>query len=387
MQSHFASPERAAPEELNAQVACVSSSGVVTGLLNTIGGVLAVLNTRRQVVALNDAFLRMVGVDEPECQLGMRLGELVECVHPSRNEGGCGTTEYCETCGAAIAIVTSLAERRSVERLCALRTQRGSTLVDHAFLVRAQPVEVEGDDYLLLFMQDVSQQERRAALERAFFHDVNNTLAALQISSEMLELTDPSELTGDMVMATRRLTAELQAQRRLADCTAGAYRPIWGEIRAGDLLSDLAKLYRNHPSSEGRTLELGDEHTELRLLTDAGLLPRVLCNMLTNAFEATEPGGSVRLWVEPVEAGTPPHVAVRFCVWNSGAIPAHVQRRIFQRHFSTKPGDGRGMGTWSMKLFGEEILGGQVDFESTPEEGTSFRIELPQGPGCSSALH
>ncbi|MHC4874743.1 MAG: ATP-binding protein [Planctomycetota bacterium] len=54
-----------------------------------------------------------------------------------------------------------------------------------------------------------------------------------------------------------------------------------------------------------------------------------------------------------------------------------VKLRVFQRNFSTKADNGRGLGTFSMKLFGEKFLGGSVTFVSTEEEGTVFKLTLP----------
>ena len=66
---------------------------------------------------------------------------------------------------------------------------------------------------------------------------------------------------------------------------------------------------------------------------------------------------------------------IRFQVHNRGEIPEGHRSRIFQRSFSTKGSAGRGLGTYAMKLFGESVLGGQVDFE-TSVEGTTFWIRL-----------
>lgn len=52
--------------------------------------------------------------------------------------------------------------------------------------------------------------------------------------------------------------------------------------------------------------------------------------------------------------------------------------RVFQRYFSTKSGDGRGLGTHMMKLVGETLLKGTVSFSSSAEDGTTFRIRLPR---------
>jgi sensor histidine kinase regulating citrate/malate metabolism len=64
-------------------------------------------------------------------------------------------------------------------------------------------------------------------------------------------------------------------------------------------------------------------------------------------------------------------------VWNHQSIPEDIARRVFQRNFSTKEEAGRGVGTYSMKLLGEQILGGRVRFSTSPEEGTVFSFSLP----------
>lgn len=66
-----------------------------------------------------------------------------------------------------------------------------------------------------------------------------------------------------------------------------------------------------------------------------------------------------------------------FSVWNDGFIQPEVQRRIFQRDFTTKDQPGRGIGTFSMKLLGEDLLGGRVTFTSSVEKGTVFRFFCP----------
>lgn len=81
--------------------------------------------------------------------------------------------------------------------------------------------------------------------------------------------------------------------------------------------------------------------------------------------------------IERVEDG-----ATVFRVHNEGEIPAEVATQIFQRSFSTKAQAGRGIGTYSMKLFGERYLGGQVDFRSSAEDGTVFYIRLPASPNA-----
>ncbi len=109
--------------------------------------------------------------------------------------------------------------------------------------------------------------------------------------------------------------------------------------------------------------------------TDPVQAGRVLPNMMKNAAEAPREGGEVRLGVACRSD------AVRFEVWNEGRIPEHVAAQIFKRSFSTKGASGRDLGTWSMRMkpFGEEYLGGRVDFQ-TGAEGTTFSSQLPAPP-------
>jgi signal transduction histidine kinase len=50
--------------------------------------------------------------------------------------------------------------------------------------------------------------------------------------------------------------------------------------------------------------------------------------------------------------------------------------QVFQRSFSTK-GSNRGLGTYSMKLLGENYMGGKISFESIIGKGTTFYFDLP----------
>ncbi len=70
---------------------------------------------------------------------------------------------------------------------------------------------------------------------------------------------------------------------------------------------------------------------------------------------------------------------VAFSVHNPSFMPRSVQLQVFQRSFSTK-GEGRGLGTYSMKLLSERYLGGRVDFTTSPDGGTTFIATFPLKP-------
>ena len=354
-------------------VAKFSSSAsiqMIDGLLESVQGLLAVLNEHRQILVVNDTLMTMLGIKESDRLLGLRLGEAIECVHAHEEPGGCQTSKFCSTCGAAIATVVALGTERPAERECAITAEKDGGQVDLYLYVQCVPVFIEGQRFLLLFLRDISVQQQRAALERAFYHDISNVVDALLADSESLavgEETKAQETVRRIQELASRLAKEVRIQRTLAR-GPGSYELSIREFSLDRVLHGLQKLCGSHPVARGKTLCLRQTPPDLRISSDAYLLEKVLTNMLTNAFEATEAGGEVRLWVEDSED------AVVISTWNSQQIPEDLGRRVFQRNFSTKEGEGRGLGTYAMKLLGETYLRGKVSFTSSGDGRDSLSI-------------
>lgn len=371
MDTHFAPVEKAGEEDFNAEIEIVSKNPVMSGLLHSISGLLAILNEHRQIIALNDSFMQMLGIDDPGQALGLRPGEALSCIHADDEPGGCGTGIFCSTCGAAIAIVSSLGLDKPVERICALSANRDRKQMDMALLVRSHPIEINKKRFLLLFLQDITHQQQRAALERTFFHDVNNILSMLLGASELLVEEYPSDLARTINQATTRLINEVSIQRCLLKGGSEDYVPMLYDFATGQILKELKSFFSNHPVSKGKNIKYAESYPDISIKTDISLMLRVLCNMVINALEATPESGEIRVWADQKND------RLCFHVWNAREIPKDTANRIFQRNFSTKDQAGRGIGTYSMKLFGEKILGGQVSFVTSKVEGTIFKFSSP----------
>lgn len=369
--TYFAPAERAAEEDLTSEVGVVKYSPVLEGLLHSINGLLAILNEQRQILAINDSFLKFLGIDNPEEALGLRTGEALKCVHSHEEPGGCGTSKFCPTCGAAIAIVSALENDKPEERICALKVNKNKKENEIALMVKAHPIKIQSHKFILLFIQDITREEQRAALERTFFHDINNMLQGLLGASELLETDYDSEIVETIQEISQRLYHEIAIQSCLSKQDASNYKPMYFDITVAKIFKDILAFFEHHSAARNKKIIASKELAELSIKTDISLLLRVLCNMVTNALEATEEKGAVKISAK--KAGE----NVIFEVWNKKVIPPEVQLRIFQRNFSTKTGDGRGIGTFSMKLFGEKVLRGKVDFRSTEESGTTFSLSLP----------
>lgn len=360
----FAPAERAAKEEIYCQSQHFIDIPVVETLFDTIPDVLVVLNEHRQIVFANQTLLAAADQAEPEAIYGLRPGEVLDCVHASKTEGGCGTTEFCATCGAVQAIMQGLQGENTTQE-CRITQSSGEAL---DLRVWATPFDVEEEQFIAFAVKDISHEKRRRALERIFFHDLMNAVGGLHGFAELLKESEPGEfgsISDKITALSRRLLEEINTQRELAAAENGELKVCPVPIDSRAFLYELIFLYQNHEVTKGRKLEIAPNARPIQFTSDEILLRRVIGNMVKNALEASQPGEKVTLGCEICEPG------IKFWVHNPAFMPRHVQLQIFQRSFSTKSGD-RGLGTYSMKLLSEQYLQGEVSFTTSPEKGTTF---------------
>jgi signal transduction histidine kinase len=377
-ETYFAPPEKTERRKFRNQLDCISKDPLMTALLTTMAGLLVVLNEDRQIVALNHAFLAAIGLTNPEDALGLRLGQSLNCVHSHEKPAGCGTTPHCSTCGAVIAMMTAIKENQADEQICALTIEQNGIIEDLCLIVKAQPISVDGNRWILVFVQDITQQNFWVNLERVFFHDIRNVLGSLTASAEMfkLKMLDKNNtddyLIDTIIKSTQRLNEEIAIQSILANEKTVSH--LFKKARASikEIREDLELIVSRHSLVRKRNIEYSWPDGDVSINTVSLLVSRVLGNMLVNAMEACVDGDTIRLSASITSD------QVRFDVWNAQVIPQDIQKRIFQRHYSSKTGVGRGLGTYSMKLFGEKYLQGVVDFKSGPGEGTTFSFTLPR---------
>lgn len=368
----FAPAELASPDKLQQQITDVLESGLVASLLDAVPNVFLILNRYRQIVYANRALLDLIGVQDEHTLYGLRLGEVLNCTHASETEGGCGTTEFCRTCGAVQAMITSLKGKSDVQE-CRI-SRAGGDSID--LRVWAKPFLVRNDQYSVFTAVDISHEKRRQVLERIFFHDVLNTAGNLQGVSWLLQEAPDEEFEELRELTSRlstRLVSEIEMQRDLVAAENGELQPDFVPLESLDFLNEILNSYRRHDLSRDRVLRLDEAAQSIAFVSDKLLLGRIIGNLIKNGLEASLPGQDVT--VSCRREGT----SILFWIHNLTVMPRKVQLQIFQRSFSTK-GKGRGLGTYSIKFLSEHYLQGQVSFTSTPETGTTFTVFYPLYP-------
>lgn len=221
----------------------------------------------------------------------------------------------------------------------------------------------------------VRRSERLAALGQltaGLAHELRNPLGTMKASAELLErnvTADPAtarELSGYIATEVDRLNALIT---RFLDFS----RPLELRRERADLHEVLdraaAELDRHKPPFKV-TIHRNYSPEVKPFPLDAVLLERVFYNLLLNAAQASQPGALITLKTRTYDSTVEASVTDR-----GSGIPAAQLENIFNPFFTTKP-TGVGLGLAVVSRIVDEH-GGRMSVESTPGEGSIFRVLLP----------
>lgn len=357
-------------EDVERDAARLRALESVSALLDAVPVPTVIVNDCRQIVLANDVFVQML--DGERAWIGRRPGEALGCVNATAGPYGCGSSAFCTVCGAAAALLGSAHGKKTVEE-CRVTRASGDAL---DLRVTSTPVTLGDITYRCLAVVDMSAEKRRRVLERLFLHDALNSVSGLQgLAMSLVDSCSNDKWMSEVVRAMEHITStlidDIRGQRQLSEAEAHELQPRADAVESVVILEEVRKAC-SHPSSQ-KTIVLKPDAATITFLCDHRLLRRVLMNMVKNALEASHHGHAVTLDCDEVGGG------VRFSVHNEGAMPRDVHLQIFRRSFSTK-GDGRGLGTYCIKLFGERYLEGRVAFTTDAGAGTTFTIWVPLQP-------
>jgi CheY-like chemotaxis protein len=125
-----------------------------------------------------------------------------------------------------------------------------------------------------------------------------------------------------------------------------------------------------------------------KIKADSGQIEQVILNLIVNSRDAMPTGGRVLITTRnlldaevasAIQGLASPGSYVMLAVKDTGSgIPEAIRNQIFEPFFTTKE-TGKGTGLGLATVYGVvQQTGGYVSVESTPGEGTTFRIFLPR---------
>ncbi len=242
---------------------------------------------------------------------------------------------------------------------------------------------------------EMRRADRLAALgelSAGMAHEVKNPLGMIKSSADMLKKRyDENDPDGALMKViseeAERLAGILDAFLRFARPAAPVVAP-----------SDINEVIERALSLVGPELKKGSieltkrTSPELPLLcTDPDQLYQVLINIIINAIQAMEPGGTLTVGSSRVDGPKSKKIKsragfVEIAITDTGkGIPVEELDKIFNPFYTTKEsGSGLGLSIVQRIIDG---LGGLVLVERNPAEGSSFMIYLPIEDGGDDEDH
>ena len=219
----------------------------------------------------------------------------------------------------------------------------------------------------------------RTALLAAVSHDLRTPLAGIKAAVSSLRsgevqwsAEDQAELLTAIEESADRLNSIIANLLDLSRLQSNAVRPAVQEIGLDDVVSRAVAAM-----PQAKTVQLRLPADVPSVVADAGLLERVVANLLDNAVRYS-PAES-RVTVATSQAGD--RVQLRVVDHGKG-VPDDEKERMFaafQRLGDTQRSDGIGLGLAVAKGL-TEAVGGVLIAEDTPGGGLTMVIDLPVAP-------
>ena len=228
-------------------------------------------------------------------------------------------------------------------------------------------------------LRQAQKMEAVGQLAGGVAHDFNNILTAIigygelalqqapvgAVHDDLLEICRAAERAGDL---TRQLLTFSRKQLVRVET-----------VNVTQVVRGMEKMLRRM-INESITFDVLCAETPLYVEADRSQVEQVIMNLVVNARDAMPDGGrlTVCATAEASAGGETGGGAIKLRVIDTGCgMTQEVKGHIFEPFFTTKP-EGRGTGLGLAVVFGVvQQLGGSIDVDSTPGEGSSFTLTLP----------
>ncbi|NOZ20844.1 MAG: response regulator [Planctomycetes bacterium] len=270
---------------------------------------------------------------------------------------------------------------------CLLRRKDGAVI---SVRISASLTGLGQREVIQLFIGDISERkqlqdqllrsERMRALGElagGVAHDFNNIIAAILGYAERMrrKTRDPDD---DRALSIIEKSARDGAQivRRIQDMTRLRTDRYFVDVSLNDLLEDVVAItstrWLDQAQRQGIKIEVDEQYGTTGVVQgDEAELREAFTNIILNAVDALPEGGKIR-----IETGHRDNMAYVKIADNGVGMTPEVQKKVFDPLFTTKGGQGNGLGM-SVSYGIITRHGGRVSVDSQPGKGTTFTAEFP----------
>ena len=223
-------------------------------------------------------------------------------------------------------------------------------------------------------LQDAERLATIGATAGMVGHDIRNPLQAilgdLYLAESDLAAMPASEEKSGLQESLAEIEKNVEYIDKIVHDLQDFAKPLNPVARETDLEEVCNEVLFKSDIEENVEVSYEVQNEARKLVSDPGLLKRILSNLVSNAVQAMPKGG--RLMIQGFKDAD----AVVITVEDTGVgIPEDVRLKLFTPLFTTKA-KGQGFGLAVIKRM-TDVLGGKVTFESEEGKGTKFSVRLP----------
>lgn len=208
-------------------------------------------------------------------------------------------------------------------------------------------------------------------------HDIKAPLRSIigLASLGIKDVTDPlgRQYLEHVLTSTKRLDAILLDMLSLTKIKN--LKPEKNPVKLKEIFYEVLESFKHDPEYERVRFEI-DIVQEAQFKSDPKILTSILQNLIENSikYHDQSKGDSwVKVYIRTSLSGA----TIRF-EDNGPGIPDEMRERIFEMFFKVnEESRGTGLGLYLVKMAVEK-LGGTINLKSTPGEGSSFQIKIPE---------
>jgi signal transduction histidine kinase len=282
----------------------------------------------------------------------------------------------------SINIVRHLSWNRPIRYL----SEAAKKIAKGDFSVRIAPIRRDGKkDYVEVMFDDfnimVEELSTIETLKDDFIanvsHEIKTPLSVIQsyaaaLKGDTLQAEERREYTQTIIEATQKLTELVTNILKLNKLENQEIMPEAKPFDLGEQLRRCAVAFEE--LWEQKNISFEADLDEINVCCDESMLGIVWNNLLSNAVKFTGPGGSI--FLKAKNEYTTAVVSIR----DTGCGMAEaVKKRIFDKFYQGDTShfrEGNGLGLALVKKT-VDLLGGTVNVESSPDQGSTFTVFLP----------